>query len=257
MNREKIVLIILVCFITCFFVFSKVAVKTYDDHMDETNNNYNESTANSIISQIENAYALARVKNNNYPTLKQVQTEYNASYPQIKWESDYAIGSGEFKCDVKVDNNNLKVTCLGKETTSEMILSNEIINNSIDDNKVSDNQTTVDNIGGNTTQSTVNDNKESDNQTTVDSEEYLANKNTVDLVLHAVKLAYTTAMLDNLGTKPTLQQVKASFNSDVSTWNSDYVIKADNFNCNVEVINNNLKVNCLGKETNTNLILSN
>ena len=131
-NKKRgltVALLVFVFVIIGFVIFSKVAVKTYDDTIDKFKDSANQRTAELVISEVELAYESAYFTNNRaYPTLKQVQSEYNGLYPQIKWESDYVIGSGDFKCDVKVVNNNLKVNCLGKETDKEMILSNEVVN---------------------------------------------------------------------------------------------------------------------------------
>lgn len=129
MKTWQKVLLILGCLVVGFLIFSMIAVKTYDDHIDDAKDSANQRTAELVVSSVELAYESARLKNNGYPTLQQVKSSFNSEVST--WESDYVIQANNFKCDVKVVNNNLKVNCLGKETTSEMILSNEVVNNPI------------------------------------------------------------------------------------------------------------------------------
>lgn len=77
------------------------------------------------------------------------------------------------------------------------------------------------------------------------------------LVIQEVEYAYNMALFENSGEYPTLEQVKSYFELNNATWTSDYVIETEGFNCDIEVVNNNLKVICLETETSTNMILSN
>ena len=92
---------------------------------------------------------------------------------------------------------------------------------------------------------------------TIDDAKNSANRSAAELIISTVQLAYSTAYLNNKG-YPTLEQVKTEFNSEIhANWNDDYVIEANGFNCNVEVINNYLNVTCLESKTSNELILSN
>lgn len=82
------------------------------------------------------------------------------------------------------------------------------------------------------------------------------NQRTAELIITGVEFAYTTAYIENMG-YPTLEQVKSYFELDNVTWARDYIIETKDFNCDVEIFNNNLKVTCLETETNTDMILSN
>jgi len=76
------------------------------------------------------------------------------------------------------------------------------------------------------------------------------------LIIKQVENAYSSAYMSK-SSYPTLEEVKSYFNCSGAIWSEDYIIQSGNFNCTVEVINNNLNVKCLDKETSTNLILSN
>ena len=82
-------------------------------------------------------------------------------------------------------------------------------------------------------------------------------KRTASLIVSGVEMAYTSAFIENNGRIPTLQQVKSYFNLDNVIWNNNYIIKTDDFDCDVKVVNNYLKVNCLDIETDTDMLLSN
>ena len=75
------------------------------------------------------------------------------------------------------------------------------------------------------------------------------------LIIKQVENAYSSAYISK-SSYPTLQEVKNHFNCSGALWKEDLVIESGNFNCTVEVINNNLKVTCLYKTTNNDLILS-
>ena len=92
---------------------------------------------------------------------------------------------------------------------------------------------------------------------TMDEARSQADERTVELIISGVQHAYTTALMNNGGNTPTLQQVKSSFSTEGATWTDDYVIEADSFNCDVKVENNNLIVKCLDIEKNMNMELSN
>ena len=92
---------------------------------------------------------------------------------------------------------------------------------------------------------------------TMDEARSQADERTVGLIITGVQHAYTTALMNNAGNNPTLQQVKSNFSCEGATWTDDYVIEADNFNCDVKVENNNLVLKCLDKEKNMNMELSN
>ena len=92
---------------------------------------------------------------------------------------------------------------------------------------------------------------------TIDSAKDSANKSTAELIISTIKNAHALAQLKNKN-YPTLKQVKEEFNSQsLATWDDDYVIEANGFNCNVEVVNNYLNVTCLESKTSNKLILSN
>ena len=92
---------------------------------------------------------------------------------------------------------------------------------------------------------------------TMDDARDSADERTAELVITGVQHAYTTALMNNGGNTPTLQQVKSNFSSEGATWTDDYVIETDSFNCDVKVENNNLKVTCLGYEKNMEIVSSN
>ena len=92
---------------------------------------------------------------------------------------------------------------------------------------------------------------------TMDDARDSADERTAELVITGVQHAYTTALMNNAGNNPTLQQVKSSFSTEGVTWTEDYVIETDNFNCDVKVENNNLIVKCLDIEKDMNMELSN
>lgn len=79
------------------------------------------------------------------------------------------------------------------------------------------------------------------------------------LVIDSVELAYTTALTKNMGTYPTLEQVKNNFNNEHAIWNSNDKITSleNNFECSVVIQEQILKVNCLDYETTSNLIIRN
>lgn len=92
---------------------------------------------------------------------------------------------------------------------------------------------------------------------TMDDARNESDERTVGLIISGVEYAYTTALMDNAGNYPTFQQVKSNFSCEGATWTEDYVIEADNFNCDVKVENNNLVLKCLDIEKNMNMELSN
>lgn len=91
----------------------------------------------------------------------------------------------------------------------------------------------------------------------IDSAKDSANERVAELIITNVELAYTTALYQNFGNNPTLQQVKSNFSSEAAIWTDDFIIQSNGFNCDVKVENNNLKVICLNKKTNSSMILSN
>ena len=78
--------------------------------------------------------------------------------------------------------------------------------------------------------------------------------NTANAIIRQVETAYSSAYMKNMG-YPTLEQVKSSFAVENVVWNENNKIEAQNFTCNVEFINNNLKVTCLDISTKNNLII--
>lgn len=78
--------------------------------------------------------------------------------------------------------------------------------------------------------------------------------NTANAIIRQVETAYSSAYMKNMG-YPTLEQVKSSFAVENVVWNETNKIEAQNFTCNVEFINNNLKVTCLDISTKNNLII--
>lgn len=84
-------------------------------------------------------------------------------------------------------------------------------------------------------------------------------KTNASLVIKSVELAYTTAVTNNMGVYPTLQQVKNNFSNEHATWESDEkIISLENeFECSVSITGKILKVTCLDYETDSNLIVRN
>ena len=89
----------------------------------------------------------------------------------------------------------------------------------------------------------------------VDRAKESSNEKDTEYIIRGVELAYTLSLYENVGNNSTLQQVKSNFSLGGATWNNDYVIETNGFNCDVKVENNNLKVTCLNKETTTSMIL--
>lgn len=84
-------------------------------------------------------------------------------------------------------------------------------------------------------------------------------KTNASLVIKSVELAYTTAVANNMGVYPTLQQVKNNFSNEHATWEKDEkIISLENeFECSVSITGKLLKVTCLDYETDSNLIVRN
>ena len=73
-----------------------------------------------IISNVEDAYDKASVI--GYPTLDSVKNNF---YMQdASWLADQIMSDKGAVCDIKTDNNTLKVVCPGMESEKEMRLSN-------------------------------------------------------------------------------------------------------------------------------------
>lgn len=94
-----------------------------------------------------------------------------------------------------------------------------------------------------------------------DKEEYNAKKEmdniNANLIIESVNLAYETAMGNNLGVYPTLEQVKENFANEHAKWEEDNKIVSDSFECSVNTDNKLLVVKCLDYQTNNSLKLRN
>lgn len=94
-----------------------------------------------------------------------------------------------------------------------------------------------------------------------DKEEYNAKKEmdniNANLIIESVNLAYETAMGNNLGVYPTLEQVKENFANEHAKWEEDNKIVSDSFECSVNTDNKLLVVKCLDQQTNNSLKLRN
>lgn len=77
----------------------------------------------------------------------------------------------------------------------------------------------------------------------------------IKLIFNAVETAYTQAMLNSFGSKPTIDDVRNNFSYEHATWTGNVITTDLGFECNVNVDNNVLKIKCLDEEFNHNLIL--
>lgn len=76
--------------------------------------------AKDIVSNVEKAYDKASMY--GYPTLEQVKSSFYMS--DASWLGDQVISNKQYVCDIKVENNNLKVKCPNMESNKAMPLAN-------------------------------------------------------------------------------------------------------------------------------------
>ena len=74
-------------------------------------------------------------------------------------------------------------------------------------------------------------------------------------IIKNVENAYTSA-ISNIGTNPTLDEVKSQFSMSDAGWIGDQIISDIGFACDVTTFNNYLKVKCQNIETKKIMILS-
>ena len=73
-----------------------------------------------IISAVEDAYDKASTF--GYPTIQSVKNNFYME--DANWLADQIMSDKGAVCDIKTDNNTLKVVCPGMESQKEMRLSN-------------------------------------------------------------------------------------------------------------------------------------
>ena len=78
---------------------------------------------------------------------------------------------------------------------------------------------------------------------------------TIDIIFDEIKYAYTEATYDRLGNYPTLNQVREKFSLDSVIWEGDKIKSDLGFECSVNVENNELKVSCLDRQLDYDLVL--